>query len=158
VIVTLDVVGREREPLSRIDARGADHDERVYGIWSRVNSVFVRHGISSYNRFFVSDAIKRCECIRLLLQTRFALDLFEQDRGRRPDRLDELVPDYLSQLPVDPYNDQTLKFVSSAGAYKLYSVGRDGKDNGGKIVGWEAGQDNTSGVDVGFDIGEGELK
>ncbi|MCB1088610.1 MAG: hypothetical protein KDM63_16350, partial [Verrucomicrobiae bacterium] len=61
-----------------------------------------------------------------------ALRLFEIDHGKLPAKLDELVPAYLSQLPADPYSEENALLWNPAEGI-LYSVGRDGIDNGGAI-------------------------
>ena len=49
--------------------------------------------------------------------------------------LTALVPDYLEQLPRDPMDGKTLRYhVLSNDSFTLYSVGVDGKDDGGKVT------------------------
>jgi hypothetical protein len=43
-----------------------------------------------------------------------------------------LVPEFLPQLPADPFNGQPLRYVMQPDHYLLYSVGQDGVDNGGQ--------------------------
>jgi hypothetical protein len=48
-----------------------------------------------------------------------------------PDSLAELVPAYLDAPPLDPIDGQPLRFTKLAKGYVIYSIGSDGKDNGG---------------------------
>ncbi|MEM6551937.1 MAG: hypothetical protein AAF750_07395 [Planctomycetota bacterium] len=62
-----------------------------------------------------------------------ALRLYRFDRGSYPQRLDALVPDYLAALPVDEYDGRPLTYKpgENGKTYLLYSVGPNGKDDGG---------------------------
>ena len=66
-----------------------------------------------------------------LLYTDLAIRLFQQDNGRLPQSLDELVPKYLATVPTDPYADKPLRYRADGNAYTLYSIGSDRVDNGG---------------------------
>ena len=60
-----------------------------------------------------------------------ALKLYQIEYGDLPQRLSELVPDYLSALPVDAFDGQPLRYNVKQ-AY-LYSVGANFKDDGGSV-------------------------
>ena len=64
--------------------------------------------------------------------TAIAIEQYRRQHGRWPDRLEQLVPECLPQLPVDPFDGRTLRYVVQADRYLLYSVGQDGVDNGGQ--------------------------
>jgi len=51
--------------------------------------------ITSYHR---SEALLHCAAAAI------AIKLYEADHGKRPETLDQLVPDYLPALPVDPFS------------------------------------------------------
>jgi hypothetical protein len=46
--------------------------------------------------------------------------------------LNELAPQFLPKVPLDPFTGQSLVFRPEIISYKLYSVGPNGRDNGGK--------------------------
>jgi len=52
--------------------------------------------------------------------------------GVTPESLDELAPEYINTLPLDPFSGESFKYVVSNERLTLYSVGPDGKDEGGK--------------------------
>jgi hypothetical protein len=66
-----------------------------------------------------------------------AVERFRRARGRLPAKLAELVPQYLPQVPNDPFDGQPLRYVLRNQQYVIYSVGRDGVDDRGQ--GNEAG-------------------
>jgi len=48
-----------------------------------------------------------------------------------PERLDELVPRYLSSLPLDPFSDRPFQYERRDDGYLLYGAGQDGLDSAG---------------------------
>jgi hypothetical protein len=72
---------------------------------------------------------------RRVAALRLAIRLYQIDHeGHYPERLNELVPNYISSLPADPFrgDGSPLGYVRSpTTAPLLYSVGLDGKDSGG---------------------------
>jgi hypothetical protein len=61
----------------------------------------------------------------------FALATYRADRGHYPAKLDELAPAYLAVVPGDLFTGQGLAYQPSEGGYLLYSLGENGKDDGG---------------------------
>jgi hypothetical protein len=71
-----------------------------------------------------------------------ALEKHRAERGAYPEKLDELVPEFLRSLPIDPWSGRPLGYRSLADGetvggfgYVLYSVGGDGVDHGGRSQG-----------------------
>ena len=65
-----------------------------------------------------------------------AIELYRTRHGRYPASLDELVPEILSQPPVDPlhglpFGYRLIPDDPHGRSYLLYSVGIDGGDDGG---------------------------
>lgn len=56
-------------------------------------------------------------------------------RGRWPARLEEVPAKLLpGGLPLDPIDGKPIRFLRTADGVTVYSVGRDGRDDGGKLV------------------------
>ncbi|MFN7137889.1 MAG: hypothetical protein ACK4UN_00965, partial [Limisphaerales bacterium] len=71
--------------------------------------------------------------IQQITVTAIALQRYRLKHGGYPQNLENLVPDYLSQLPRDYFDGQTLRYKLQAdGNFLLYSVGADLKDDGGE--------------------------
>lgn len=67
-----------------------------------------------------------------LLLVTLALHAFQLEHGHYPAALTELAPAYLKSLPQDPFGKQgTFQYHLQGRQYVLYSVGPDGKDDGG---------------------------
>ena len=67
-----------------------------------------------------------------LARTALALERYRLATGRLPEQLEDLVPQYLAQVPIDPFDGQPLRYQRREPGYLLYSVFEDGQDNGGK--------------------------
>jgi hypothetical protein len=63
-----------------------------------------------------------------------AVERFRRDRNRLPGALTDLVPQYLSDIPADPFTGRPLLFQATAGSYTVYSVGMNEKDDGGDLT------------------------
>jgi len=68
-----------------------------------------------------------------------------------PERLDLLVPDYLDAVPADPFDGKPLRYKLTDTGVIVYSVGKDGVDNGGKELDVR-GQRFQAGTDIVFII------
>jgi hypothetical protein len=67
-----------------------------------------------------------------LLRTGIALERHRLAEGRLPGDLKELVPAYLAELPLDPYDGKPLRYrIQPDGSPLLWSIGSDLVDEGG---------------------------
>jgi hypothetical protein len=80
----------------------------------------------------LAHKIMRVETARQMTTTAIALKRFELEHGSYPTNLDLLVPKFISALPRDPVDGQPLRYrLLPDGAFRLYSVGENGADDGG---------------------------
>ncbi len=88
-----------------------------------------------------------------------AVERYGRDRGNAPRALSDLVPHYMSDVPVDPFSGGPLLFRAAADAYTIYSVGPNHRDDGGDLTselrgaverGW--GRRVIRGADVGIQV------
>ncbi len=88
----------------------------------------------------------RMACIAL------ALRLYEFDHGKVATSLDELVPDYLPAVPIDPFGDgeQALGYVRDIARPRLYSIGPNGIDEEGRVTFRGNGKLNYDRFDIPF--------
>lgn len=77
-----------------------------------------------------------------------AAERFRIAHRRWPNSLDELVPTTLAKAPEDPYVGGPLRFRRLDDGIVIYSVARDGKDDGGNLDRKEGGKE--PGTDIGF--------
>ena len=69
--------------------------------------------------------------VMALLRIELAIERYERAYGRLPLRLRDLTPQYLDELPCDPFSGRPFVYKPSGDQFVLYSVGRDGRDDGG---------------------------
>jgi hypothetical protein len=128
-VEAVDAVGQ------RVDVPGLERTARhLYAQLNR-NSAYdalARMAVPNYlkaiqtttrNQTFANEALIAC-----------ALERCRQSAGAYPATLDALVPRFVDQLPHDLVNGRPLKYRrTDNGGYRLYSVGWDLKDDGGRV-------------------------
>jgi hypothetical protein len=62
----------------------------------------------------------------------FALAWYHAENGKYPADLKALAPKYLPQVPQDLFSAKPLVYRPAANGYLLYSIGANGKDDGGR--------------------------
>jgi hypothetical protein len=73
------------------------------------------------------------EAKRRAAKTAVAIERFRASHnGQLPAKLDDLVPQFLPAVPNDPFDGKPLRFHSTPTGYVVYSVGENGRDDGGK--------------------------
>jgi hypothetical protein len=101
---------------------------------AETNDVFSRGMIGDYydqirflsTRSDASNAVWLCA---------LALRAFRAENGKYPTALDELAPRYLKEIPADPFGGgEKLRYKRTANSYVLWSIGPDGKDDGGRPI------------------------
>jgi hypothetical protein len=86
--------------------------------------------IFSWQKAF--ENVMRQETQRSLLIAAIALQRCQLRHGKLPPDLAALAPEFLAAVPLDYMNGQPLHYrVDPDGSFRLYSVGLDGKDDGG---------------------------
>jgi hypothetical protein len=92
---------------------------------------FLTRGVFAYPRLQENaDVVEQMTVRNVPLA--LALAAFQRDHARYPDKLDELVPAYLPSIPGDIFSGKLLTYRPSENGYLLYSVGRNGADDGGR--------------------------
>jgi len=100
-----------------------------------LNKQFFLLGIVGPSMFYTADWMHFGKSQYEALLTILALQRWRLDKGGYPNRLEELVKsDYLKQLPNDPYSDKPLIYKKTDGAFTLYSVGKNFRDDAGEVV------------------------
>jgi hypothetical protein len=135
VIAALEKSLAEHEDLDSILARDAHFTHQVYGWRTRLEEAL--HWLLSVDSDVltaVETAAYHSAALNRLLQADLAIRAFRTETGRWPADLEELAPAYLSAVPLDPYTDQPLQYRPGEDDFILYSVGFDGRDDGGAFT------------------------
>lgn len=84
-----------------------------------------------------------------LTKLAFALAAYRADHGSYPGKLAELAPEYVREMPKDIFGDAEPRYRQEGKGYVLYSVGSNGKDDGGR--GFENGRKEDEVVNKDWD-------
>lgn len=86
-------------------------------------------------------AVEACKHIVIAA---IALKRYQLRYGNLPEKLSELTPELLPTVPLDPVDGKPLRYRRNAeGTFLLYSVGVDGKDDGGDPTSSANGASNS---------------
>jgi hypothetical protein len=127
----------ESEGVEIIAARDAAFAERTNGWQARLEVVLRKLiGINSPGAEALGEMRRRAATLNVLLQVDFAVRLFQRDNGSLPMNLTALVPNYLPAVPLDllSASSRPVCYRFNGDEFVVYSVGHDGKDNGGCFV------------------------
>jgi hypothetical protein len=133
----LESIAASGEPLDQLLARDAVWMDRTY-TWRQRLSEAVQFQIWGQTppddmRRTLPDVIDRVACQSDLLIIDLALRAYKADHGKLPARLDDLAPQYLDRIPSDRFSGRALVYRPAEKEFVLYSVGKGGRDDGGKF-------------------------
>ena len=118
------------QALQQVDQVDQQIKKIVSSPLGRVRHIFTAMMMPAANAAFQAGA--RIDARSLAADAAIAVELFRRKHGKLPETLEELVPDFLPQLPLDPFDGQPLRFLVRDDAYVIYSIGADRVDNGGQ--------------------------
>ncbi|HXT40837.1 MAG TPA: DUF4974 domain-containing protein [Candidatus Angelobacter sp.] len=105
-------------------------NERMNGLGAFRHTLSGQFTIASFVRAY--EYVMRQETQRSLMIAAVALKRYQLHFGKLPPHLESLTPEFLATVPVDYMNGQSLHYrLEPDGLFVLYSVGLDGKDDGG---------------------------
>lgn len=141
------------------------------GLFDRIFAPFFDEAVKASQYYSQSIALARG------LRAAVAVELFRRKHGRFPEKLGELVPEFLTSVPVDPFDGKELryrkgditvrvydivkdekgKFVSIPAdvvknGFRVYSIGRDLDDDNGRY--WTFERDRKSKKCMDYDTGD----
>jgi hypothetical protein len=150
-----DLINRIRQfeatdpPLGETVARELAWFDDVYG-WE------VKLGRILGDDLMALDTVRNAEsgtrAYRRVVLAALALRCYEAEHGRLPERLDELVPEYLPEVPLDPFDGEPLRYRADGDAApRVYSIGPNRRDDGG------VADPRSEKSDVVLDLSKGKL-
>ena len=107
--------------------------------WSSKEARSQRLGLEFFCRESLQDsgpfADDRTAMTFDVMKLAFALAEYHARNGEYPERLADLTPNYVASVPKDIFNnDADLHYARQDDGYLLYSVGLDGRDEGGRSM------------------------
>jgi len=94
-------------------------------------------------RMVISTIWGRGSAEAAIARAALALSLYKAENSQYPDTLAALVPGYLPKIPIDPFDGAPIKYVLNENGFIVYSIGEDGRDNGGqpgRDISWGSSQ------------------
>jgi hypothetical protein len=85
--------------------------------------------VPSLTRTF--NTLARVEAMDACARAAVAMTRYGLDHGTLPSHLDELVPAYLDEVPIDPFDGRPLRLTIKSDRWIVYSIGPDLVDDGG---------------------------
>jgi hypothetical protein len=152
----LEDFDRGREGWRVLEQRDRAWMIRIWGWQTRLQEILRLEGYDGYIQ--LRDAEIRRYTLFRLAATELAIRAFQAENNRWPANLEELVPEYLAAVPEDPYGNGPLRYRLIDGKYVLYSVGGNGRDDGGKMIAyrkWHLAEPGDYQLDA-FDIDKQE--
>ena len=103
------------------------------------------------NYFYYELGRNRGRCSTRLLMIDLALRAYQADHRDYPAKLESLTPQYLTEVPLDPFSGKSFVYRPSEKDFVLYSVGGDGVDNGGTFGPMQYVTSEWDGYDLNLD-------
>ncbi|MEI8196544.1 MAG: hypothetical protein WCI73_11595 [Phycisphaerae bacterium] len=126
----LDLNTKRRNLIEHLEAylkRRADESPATYS--ERIAELFAGDSSLLATQF---NVIQRPRVDQRQLQIVLALRAYHEVKGIYPTQLSELAPTFLARIPVDPFSNLPMIYRREGNGFILYSVGFNGKDDGGK--------------------------
>ncbi|NLS92006.1 MAG: hypothetical protein GXX96_07480 [Planctomycetaceae bacterium] len=133
IIAALAEMERRREPVEDALRRDRICCENAYGWPYHLYDLLDRLAPDDHRQHLLDMQDRHRAATRLLI-AELALRAYQLQHGSLPDQLDRLSPEFLAELPVDPFDPagRPLRYVRTGDAYLVYSVGYNGRDDGGQ--------------------------
>lgn len=81
-----------------------------------------------------AEAGRRGMAYALSMHTLVGCERHRLKHGKWPDKLEALVPEFIPEVPKDPFDGKPLRYKAWADGVVVYSVGANGKDDGGDVA------------------------
>jgi hypothetical protein len=97
----------------------------------------------------VCEAERRRHAFVRCMAVTLAVERHRRRHGDWPAALAELTPELLTEVPADPFDGRPLRYLQVEDGVVVYSVGPDGRDNGGRF---DRDNPTRAGADLGFGL------
>jgi len=137
-----------RAEMDRLNASVKELAGPTTPTWKKVRNVGKILGVMAvpaYTR--AKDEEAKAEARLDVAQVALALKLRKVEHGAYPDSLDALSPALLDEVPEDPCTGKPLVYVRQDAGFLVYSIGLNGKDDGGLKETEKAGKKVNPGTD-----------
>ena len=81
-----------------------------------------------------AETMARGDAQRRIVELALAMCRYHAKNGKYPEKIDELVPDFIAFVPLDPFDGKPIRLKQADGKLVIYSIGPDGIDDGGALM------------------------
>lgn len=131
----IDLLDHMEASIQALDLPPAQQAARFREIGRRLDNLSPLHLVAKT----LAPALSRIADLNLryrahmdLARTALAIERHRLATGKLPEQLPDLVPAYLAEVPIDPFDGQPIRYRRTEPGYVVYSIMEDGQDNGGK--------------------------
>ena len=130
ILAGRQAIAQQHWPEVRTTEFMLPRDQIPSSAWGRMRCLLALMTLPGLDKAF--DKAVRIEVQRSLVLSAIALKRHQLRHGTLPEQQDALVPEFLSAVPRDWYSGKPVRYERLPdGAFRLYSVGEDGVDDGG---------------------------
>jgi hypothetical protein len=155
LIATLQKLETGRDPWKDVVYRDRVWSQRAHGWYGHSLDVLSDYFDNGWNTSEAYEVTRQQElAVIRLLQLELALRLWQDEHDGWPKSVDELSPNYIEKIPVDPFSTkgEPMKSVFKNDQLIIYSVGRNQDDEAGMKNYDESGFRNPFTGDLRLDI------
>ena len=142
ILETLRIMQTNRNQFYKADYDAMSSRLSSLGVTNAGDAIIRTLNIPDFRDYFggggLNNVVRKTlqlEAARRVVMTAIALKRFQIKHGQWPETLDKLAPEFLAEVPIDPYDGKPLKYhPNTDGTFLLYSVGEDGIDDGGDAM------------------------
>ncbi len=127
LVCMTELIELAEQPYHQIDRQLKDWERRLSQ--QRIPTLLTRAFVPALSRSL--KVLADAEAVLATAQTGVALELYRLSHGYYPDALSDLAPDFLPEIPLDPFDGKPLRYVKSDDRVLVYSIGEDLRDDGG---------------------------
>ncbi len=131
----IDLLDHMEASIQALDLPPAQQAARFREIGRRLDNLSPLHLVAKT----LAPALSRIADLNLrfrahvdLSRTALTIERHRLATGKLPDQLADLVPAYLAEVPIDPFDGRPIRYRLTEPGYVVYSIMEDGQDNGGK--------------------------
>ncbi len=123
------MIAASDKPRDLIDAT-LEIEEEVKGLSNRFWLAKTLMAPLSKTAVLHARLLSEIRCARAMI----AAEQFRLSHGQLPTTMNQLIPNYLPDRPIDPMDDQPIRLITSDEGLVIYSIGEDRKDDGGSVI------------------------
>lgn len=129
LVMRLRELDQRREPWeNRLAVQRAIEDNS--GWERRLHRILIDWSGEEFRKWERIEEWRRIAQLRMLI-IKLALHAYKLEHNRLPDSLEELIPLYMPEMPIDPFDGERMRYRRNGVKYVVYSCGPDEDDDGG---------------------------